>query len=115
MTALNILMTVHTSGPAGKSQCFCQRHVVIQTVLTNFNTGSTVIHVRPWVRWYSTDIALISSKSASDHGKDIDNRQHMDKLPVDEENADPDGLAGLAIDSTNRVELDMLNCGQMVF
>jgi hypothetical protein len=39
----------------------------------------------------------------------------LTKLPVDEENADPDGLAGLAIDSANRVELDMLDCGQMVF
>jgi hypothetical protein len=39
----------------------------------------------------------------------------LTKLPVDEENVDPDGLAGLAIDSANRVELDMLDCGQMVF
>jgi hypothetical protein len=81
MTALKILMTVHTLGSAGRSQRFCQRRVVIQTVLTNFNTSSTGIHtghVRPWVRRYSTDIALISSKLALDRGKDIDGRQCLD-------------------------------------
>jgi hypothetical protein len=39
----------------------------------------------------------------------------LTKLPVDEENVDPDGLAGLAINSANHVELDMLDCGRMVF
>jgi hypothetical protein len=112
MTALKILMTVHTLGSARRSQHFRQRHVIIQTVLTNYNTSSTGIHtghVRPWVRWYGTDIALISSKLASDRGKDIDGRQCLDKLPVEEENADPDRLAGLAIDCANRVELDVLS------
>jgi len=33
----------------------------------------------------------------------------------DEENVDPDRLAGSAIDCANRVELDVLDCRRMVF
>jgi hypothetical protein len=59
-------------------------------------------------------MALISSKLASDRSEDVDGRERLDKLPVDEENADPERLARLAIDCANRVELDVLDCSRMV-
>ena len=39
----------------------------------------------------------------------------MDKLPVEEENADPDRLARLAIDCAKRAVLEVLDCSRMVF
>lgn len=60
-------------------------------------------------------IALTSSKLSSDRCIDTDGRECLDKLPVDEENADPDRLARLAIDCANRVELEVLDWSRMVF
>jgi hypothetical protein len=64
--------------------------------------------------WYD-GIALISSKLISGSCVVIDGRERLDKLPVDEENADPDRLARLAMDCANRVELDALDCRRIVF
>ena len=60
-------------------------------------------------------IALTSSKLSSERGVDTDGRECFDKLPVDEENADPDLLARLAIDCAKRVVLEVLDCSRMVF
>jgi hypothetical protein len=64
--------------------------------------------------WYE-GIALTSSKLGSDRCIDTDGRECLDKLPVDEENAEPDRLARLAIDNANRVELEVLDWSRMVF
>jgi hypothetical protein len=61
-------------------------------------------------------IALTSSKLSSERCIDTDGREwSLDKLPVDEENADPDRLARLAIDCAKRVVLEVLDCSRMVF
>jgi len=60
-------------------------------------------------------IALTSSKLSSDRCIDTDGRECFDKLPVDEENADPDRLARLATDCAKRVVLEVLDCSRMVF
>jgi hypothetical protein len=60
-------------------------------------------------------MALISSKLISDRCIDTDGRECLDKLPVEEENADPDRLARLAIDCAKRVELEVLDCSRIVF
>lgn len=60
-------------------------------------------------------IALTSSKLSSDRWIDTDGRECFDKLPVDEENADPDRLARLAIDCAKRVVLEVLDWSRMVF
>jgi hypothetical protein len=60
-------------------------------------------------------IALISSKLISDRCIDTDCRECLGKLPVEEENADPDRLARLAIDCAKRVVLEVLDCNRMVF
>jgi hypothetical protein len=60
-------------------------------------------------------MALTSSKLGSDRCTDTDGRECLDKLPVNEEKADPDRLARLAIDCAKRVELDVLDCSRMVF
>jgi|SRR6266852_3912598 len=60
-------------------------------------------------------MALTSSKLSSDRCIDTDGRECLDKLPVDEENADPDRLARLASDCAKRVELEVLDCSRIVF
>jgi len=60
-------------------------------------------------------IALTSSKLISDRCIDTDGRECWDRLPVDEENAEPDRLARLVIDCAKRVELEVLDCSRMVF
>jgi hypothetical protein len=60
-------------------------------------------------RWVYEGIALISSKLSSDRCVDIDGRERLDRLPVDDEKADPDRLARLAMECANRVELDSLD------
>jgi len=60
-------------------------------------------------------IALTSSKLISDRCIDSDGRECLDRLPVEEENADPDRLARLVIDCAKRVELEVLDCSRIVF
>jgi hypothetical protein len=60
-------------------------------------------------------IALTSSKLSSGRCIDTDGRECVDKLPVDEENADPDRLARLTIDCAKRVELEVLDWSRIVF
>jgi hypothetical protein len=54
-------------------------------------------------------MALTSSKLISDRCIDTDARECLDKLPVEEENADPDRLARLASDCAKRVVLEVLD------
>jgi hypothetical protein len=60
-------------------------------------------------------IALISSKLISDRCIDTDGRECLDELPAEEENADPDRLARLAIDCAKREVLEVLDCSRIVF
>jgi len=59
-------------------------------------------------------MTLISSKLVSNRCEDTDCRPPLDKLPVEEENADPDRLARLAMECAKRDVLDVLDGRRMV-
>ena len=65
--------------------------------------------------WGYNGIALTSSKLISDRCRDTDGRECLDRLPVEEENVDPDRLARPVIDCAKRAELEVLDCSRMVF